>query len=71
LALNLQCFEIALFFNLKSAIPARRTAGGQNPKSCLNWLFIQALVIPVIRYIFKSIEDVCINLLIMWKKQCC
>jgi len=45
LALNLQGFEIALFFNPKSAIPARRTAGGQNLKLCLNRLFVQALII--------------------------
>jgi len=43
LALHLQCFEIALFVNPKSEIPARQAAGGQNPKSCLNWLFVQAL----------------------------
>jgi len=42
-SLNLQHIEFALFFSPKSAIPARRTAGGQNPKSCLNWLFVQAL----------------------------
>jgi len=40
LALNLQGFEIALFFNPKSAI--------QNPKSCLNWLFVQALISTVL-----------------------
>jgi len=32
LTLNLQGFGIALFFNPKSAIPARRMAGGQNQK---------------------------------------